>query len=491
MADIDYFRVFEALPSPYMLLDRDLRYAAANRAYLEVLRRDFSELAGHYVFDIYPNEGESGRRLHASLQRVLATGQSDTLAYLHYPIAFEGGTIADRYWTAVHTPILDERGAVRYVMQNAVDVTEFALMREAATLPFRALHAETSLLQRSMEADEARKQAEAAHQALLAESTDFRRLFQQAPGFFAVLSGPVHIFTFASDGYVRLVGGRQVVGSPVREALPEVVGQGFIDILDTVYATGEPYAATGARLLLRNGAEAPVREVVLDFAYSPIRNLEGAVTGIFVQGTDQTERMRAIESQRLLIAELNHRVKNALATVQSIAAQTLRATDDPVAARRAFEARLRALAEAHSMLSERNWHDTELVALVRQELAAYDSGQIAVTGPCVVVNAKATIALALLLHELATNAAKYGCLSTPGGQLHIAWREDAAGLVLEWRESGGPPVTIPSRRGFGSRMLGMVVAGELGGTLSVRYDPPGFEADIHIPLSAYSSVSSV
>ncbi len=489
MADIDYFRVFEALPSPYMLLDHELRYVTANPAYVEAVGKSLDEMRGRHLFDLFPNEGESGRRLRQSLRRVLSTGQSDTLAHLHYPIENPDGTWGDRYWTAVHTPILDSFGRVLYVMQNTVDVTDYVRMREAATLPFRALHAETALLQRTQEAEQARQEVEAAHQALLAESTDFRRLFQQAPGFFAVLSGPEHIFTFASDGYTRLVGGRGVLGLSVREALPEVVGQGFIDILDRVYTLAEPYSATGARMTLGDGAQA--REVVLDFSYSPIRNLEGTVTGIFVQGADQTERELAIESQGLLIAELNHRVKNALATVQSIAAQTLRSTADPVAARQAFEARLRSLAQAHSMLSDRNWTDTELAALVRQELAAYDGGQISVDGPPVVLNSKATIALSLLLHELATNAAKYGSLSVPDGRLALSWCEDGAGMRLEWRESGGPPVAAPSRKGFGTRMLRLVVTGELGGTLDVDYPPDGFHTAIHIPATAYKSVMSV
>src|SRR5690606_37846170 len=137
-------------------------------------------------------------------------------------------------------------------------------------------------------------------------------------GFFAVLSGPEHIFTFASDSYQRLVGDRPLIGLSVAEALPEIEEQGFVSLLDGVYATGEPHLALGARIMLRGNPDEPLRETFLDFAYSPIRAADGTVSGIFVQGTDQTEQVRVQRRQRLLLDELNHRVKNALATVQSI-----------------------------------------------------------------------------------------------------------------------------------------------------------------------------
>ena len=471
---IDFARVFEALPSPYMLLDRDLRYVAANPAYLKATQSysTFDEIRGRQVFEAFPAPGERGDRLRASFESVLATGEPDTLAYLPYPLRLPDGSIYEGYWTAVHTPILDDAGRVAFILQNTVDVTEFARLREQATLPFTSLSATTSLIERTREAESA--------------ASDFRRLFQQAPGFFAVMSGPDHIFTFTSDAYLRLIGGRAVIGLPIREALPEVVEQGFVDLLDTVYREGKSHSAEGARVMLANEPGRPPRETFLDFSYDPIRSAEGVVTGVFVQGMDRTESFRFQQRQRLLIDELNHRVKNALATVQSIAAQTLRSTTDTADARKAFEARIVALAKAHSMLSERSWDDTEIGHLVRQELTAYDAGQLQVGGPELMLNAKATIALALLFHELATNAAKHGALSTPSGRLSVHWHEDAReNLIIDWSEAGGPAVTPPARKGFGTRMLNTVIAGELGGELDARYDPAGFHAVLTIPSSAY------
>ena len=480
MTSIDFAQVFDALPSPYMLLDRNLCYVTANPAYCETTGRTLQELQGKHLFDLFPNPGESGQRLRASFERVLAEGESDTLAYIHYPIPGPDGTMEDRYWTAVHTPLRDDDGNVAYIMQNTVDVTEFARLREAATLPYRVTPSkEASLLERSREATE-------AHESLLAESADFRRLFQQAPGFFAVLSGPDHVFTFASDSYSRLVGGRQVIGFAVREALPEVVEQGFVDLLDTVYRSGKPHAASGARVMLQTAEDEPLRETFLDFSYSPIRGPDGSIKGIFVQGTDQTEHVRIQRRQRLLLDELNHRVKNALATVQSIAAQSFRSTTDMNAARAAFEARIKALAATHSMLAERRWEDAELGALIRQELDPHGRERADIAGPYVVVGSKAAIGLTLVLHELTTNAAKYGALAIAGGSLEVRWRvESGRDLSLAWVERGVGQLEPSGRKGFGSRLNERVVTGELGGTIEMNYGGDGFSAALRIPATAY------
>ncbi|ODT50601.1 HWE histidine kinase domain-containing protein [Devosia sp. 63-57] len=474
MAEVDYERIFEALPSPFMIVDTKLAYVAVNAAYTEAVGRHREALVGRNLFDLFPNDDESGIRLKQSLERVIATGERDTLAYLPYPIASDQGVVENRYWTAVHVPITGPDGKVAYVMQNTVDVTDFARIREAESLPFTSLHAETRLLERTREAEEA--------------VVGFRRLFQQAPAFFAVLTGPDHVFTFASDSYARLVGGRNVVGMSVASALPEVVGQGFVDLLDRVYREGYIHNQEGARVMLVREAGGIPEETFLDFAYHPIRDAEGGITGVFVQGMDRTEAVRAARQQRLLIDELNHRVKNTLAAVQSIASQTLRATADPQQARRAFEARIMALSKAHSLLSERQWHDTEIGTLIGQQLSAFGDGRVEQSGPTLMLNSKATIALALLVHELGVNAARHGSLSVPQGRIYVDWSQAEDGrLVLHWRERGGPPTGQPDRTGFGTRLLNSVVAGELGGELNARYEPDGFAADFEIPPQAYSA----
>ncbi len=469
---VDYAAVFEALPSPFMILDHELRYVSANAAYLETTGRKLSDLIGQHVMDMFPNSDESGARLLASFETVLRSGETDTLAYLPYPIPNDDGSFTSRYWTCVHVPIRDEAGRVAFVMQNTVDVTEFARLREAATLPFHSLSAATRLIERTREAE--------------AASAEFRNLFQQAPGFFAVLSGPEHVFTFASDSYVRLVGERSVIGRSVREALPEVVEQGFIDLLDGVYRKGKPHQAEAARIMLTREAGREPEETFLDFSYDPIRDADGKITGVFVQGMDRTEAVRAANRQRLLIDELNHRVKNTLATVQSIASQTLRGSGDLATAKQAFEARIIALSKAHNMLSERQWHDTEFGHLVRQELSAYDSSHVQLGGPALQINSKATVALALVMHEMATNAAKHGALSVPDGRLSVTWfTDDDENLLIDWQERDGPPTREPARTGFGSRLLRTVITGELSGKLTLNYSEQGLVAQMIVPPSAY------
>jgi two-component sensor histidine kinase len=472
MSALDYARVFDVLPSPFMILDAELRYVACNKAYLETAGRPLESLLGKRLPDVFPNSGEGGKQLKASLERVFATGQQDTIAYLHYPIARTDGTFEPRYWTVVHVPVTDSAGRVEFVMQNTVDVTDYARLGAHSSLPIASLSAATRLIERTREAE--------------ASSAEFRRLFQQAPAFFAVLSGPRHVFTFASDSYLRLVGGRQVLGLSVAEALPEIVGQGYIELLDRVYREGYVHQVDGERLMLVRTQGGEAEETFVDFSYHPIRDADGNVTGSFVQGMDRTESVRAAKRQRLLIDELNHRVNNALATVQSIANQTLRSTRDPVEARDAFQARIGALSNAHSMLSDRRWHDTELRRLVSQELSVFGDTQVRYEGPELVVNSKSTIALALMLHELATNAAKHGALSVPDGQLMVSWQADDDGnLVLEWREVGAPNGAEPKRRGFGTRLLNTVVTGELGGQLDLRYLSAGLHARFTIPPAAY------
>nr|WP_205691607.1 HWE histidine kinase domain-containing protein [Caulobacter sp. 602-2] len=205
---------------------------------------------------------------------------------------------------------------------------------------------------------------------------------------------------------------------------------------------------------------------------------------------DITERKRAEERQRLLLNELNHRVKNTLVTVQSMAAQTLRAADDLPAFREAFEARLIALSQTHNLLTEQNWESASLREIVDAELEAF-AGRERLDfdyARDLRLNPKATVAIGMAVHELATNAAKYGALSTPEGRVTVAWAieppEAPARLVLRWTERGGPAVTTPSRRGFGARLLEKGLAGELSGVVRLAYDQSGLGCAMTLPLAA-------
>ncbi len=197
---------------------------------------------------------------------------------------------------------------------------------------------------------------------------------------------------------------------------------------------------------------------------------------------DLTERKQSEELQRLLLNELSHRVKNTLATVQSIASQTLKGATDIDAARTALEARIHSLAPIHDLLTECNWVSADLRDVVERGMQPFAASQIQASGPSIHLSPKHALALSLALHELATNAAKYGALSTAEGRIEMRWHQREKELGLTWRETGGPAVAAPQRRGFGSRLLEVGLAHSLGGKTKLDYAPSGVCCEISVSL---------
>jgi len=206
----------------------------------------------------------------------------------------------------------------------------------------------------------------------------------------------------------------------------------------------------------------------------------GAFLGYSGCAVDITEAKVAEQRQQLLIHELNHRVKNTLATVQSIASQTLRADRSPEDAKAVFEARLMALSRAHDVLTRENWEGASLSDIVGRALEPYrEQGEHAfhTEGPEVRLSPALALTFVMALQELATNAVKYGALSTPSGHVRIHWEvlggDAPARLALRWEETGGPPVDKPSRRGFGSRLIERSLSQDSQGKVELRFDPGG------------------
>jgi PAS domain S-box-containing protein len=197
---------------------------------------------------------------------------------------------------------------------------------------------------------------------------------------------------------------------------------------------------------------------------------------------DLTELKEAEALQRLLVNELNHRVKNTLATVQSISSQTLRGAGDLDSARRAIDARIASLARAHDLLTDRSWAGADLKAVVARALDPFAAAQFTLAGPSIEIPPRHALALSLALHELATNAAKYGALSAPAGRVAVAWEGVGRIVRLSWRETGGPPVAPPTRKGFGSRLLEHGLLRELGGRTHLAYEPDGVRCEIEAAL---------
>ncbi len=199
---------------------------------------------------------------------------------------------------------------------------------------------------------------------------------------------------------------------------------------------------------------------------------------------DITELKSGEDLQRLLVNELNHRVKNTLATVQSLVVQTLRGGVDLGTARRVIDARIIALAGAHDLLTARSWSGADIAEVVARALAPFAAGRFVIEGPSLDLSPKQTLALSLALHELATNAAKHGALSQPDGCVTLGWYARDGVLNLTWRESGGPRVVPPARRGFGSRLLEDALAHDLGGETMLDFASSGVRCSITAALVA-------
>ena len=217
----------------------------------------------------------------------------------------------------------------------------------------------------------------------------------------------------------------------------------------------------------------------------PLSLPDGSVAQLAVT-RDVSQRKQAEEHQRLLINELNHRVKNTLAIVQGLAQQSFKGHQVPEHVRRAFDGRLAALSAAHNILTDHNWEAASLIQIIDGTIAPHRTRleRIVAEGPDIQIPPKTAVSLALALHELATNAAKYGALSAAAGRIEIRWRDEDGHLRLVWRESGGPTVEPPTKRGFGTRMLERGLAADLGGTATLDFDPAGLICEIEASLSA-------
>jgi PAS domain S-box-containing protein len=219
------------------------------------------------------------------------------------------------------------------------------------------------------------------------------------------------------------------------------------------------------------------------YSVFPITDANGTLTGYGTITRDFRSRKAAEEQLQLLNGEMSHRLKNTLTVVQAIASQTLGGADrDAVAA---FGQRLAALANAHDVLLQQSWASAKLRDVAGAVLATFDQGdRLHFRGPDIPIGPRATLALSLLLHELATNATKYGALSVSEGHVELSWSvsegEKGKDLVLCWAERGGPPASAPARRGFGSRIIRMGLSGS--GGVDLRYEPEGLTAVMTAPL---------
>ncbi|PZP39858.1 MAG: hypothetical protein DI585_02780 [Pseudomonas fluorescens] len=227
-----------------------------------------------------------------------------------------------------------------------------------------------------------------------------------------------------------------------------------------------------------------------DISIAPLKNRAGHVVGLTGAAIDISERKGWEQHLRLLMRELTHRSKNLLAVIQAMARQTARHTDSVDAFIERFGARLHALAGSHDLLVQESWQRASISELISSQLGHYSDlvgTQVLISGPQVYLNPDAAQNLGMALHEMATNAAKYGALSTPTGQVSISWSWKGQGskriLRMLWREKGGPAVMAPKSRGFGSQVIERNLTRALGATVKLDYPSTGFKADMDLPAS--------
>ncbi|WP_313056015.1 PAS domain-containing protein [Pseudomonas lopnurensis] len=304
--------LFRHSPNAYVLLDPELVILDANPAYLTLTGRQLEDIRGqrlHEAFAADPQHPESThvQELLDSLARALSRRAVDSLPVIRYSLVRRtphGPVSEDRYWSATHTPILGEQGEVVAILQHTSDITE--LMKDSLRRPGAGRQPVQQLEQGVM----------SRARLLQAEGIQLRRLFAQAPGFVCFLRGPGHVFELVNDAYRRLIGPRQLLGKTFREGLPELEAQGIFELLDEVYATGEPYIGKQVSLLLQRQPGAAAEKVIVDFVLQPIIERDGEVFGIFVQGQDVTEQQRNEQELRVYREHLEELVRERTRALQ-------------------------------------------------------------------------------------------------------------------------------------------------------------------------------
>jgi len=415
-----------------------------------------------------------------------------------YPLNLFGGQVTDRLASGglvrlndLDDPLLDTpatRAAYRAIGVGAGlaaplvrgDGFEAALFVHAAAPRFWT-DQEAELIQlavRRMWRDIARVRAEAA----LRDSEERHRLiFEQA-----------NDIMFTADLDQVITAANPAAGAALGIPPADLVGRKIADFL----SPGE-FERTSAMLRRKLSAGGTTRYDV-ELAGPAGRRMRWQVSSTLTLGTDGqplglhavardvTEERAFEDRQKLLINELNHRVKNTLALVQALALQSFKAGRDPEIAAADFQSRLAALAAAHDLLTRDQWEGATLAELVdgATRPLARGAGRVDAAGPPVEVTPKAAVSIVMALHELSTNATKYGALSTADGQVEIRWSRTDDRLRLVWREQGGPPVAPPTSRGFGIRMIERALASDLAGHVEICFDPAGLVCRIDAPADA-------
>jgi diguanylate cyclase (GGDEF)-like protein/PAS domain S-box-containing protein len=300
----DAVAVLESAPYPFLLLATDLTITDANAALLRAAGKVREEVIGRYLFDAFPADPDdpdnsNQQTILASIERVIQTRQPDTIMVVRYPVSrqsTQGPVFDDRYWSVAHTPILDDQGKVRLIVHNPIEVTKLCTPKQtlgSAVIDYNfGLLTEGTILSRG-------KLLEEDNRRLENERAKLHRIFEQAPGYMAVVSGPDYIYEVVNDAHNQLVGHRNVIGKPMREVFPDVEGQGYFELLEQVRLSGKPFVGHEMRVYLQRTPNGPMEECYVDFVYQPLFAPDQTVCGVFIQGVDVTEKKRVEEALRI------------------------------------------------------------------------------------------------------------------------------------------------------------------------------------------------
>lgn len=316
---------------------------------------------------------------------------------------------------------------------------------------------------------------------MAAETTRMALLFCDA-------TMPGNPIVFANDAFLALTGyaREEVLGRPFKFLMARSDNQAAVAQIDAAFR-GE----SGGHFEMRDRRKDGSLFWAAVFTH-PAPDADGKIIDHFVSFVDLTDHKREAEHLRFLLDELNHRNENTLATVQALAVQTLRgvADEDVIAT---FERRIMALSTAHGLLGQHNWDAVTVRDVLERILEPFRASEgarppISLEGETVNLSPRVALTLSLVFHELATNAGKHGALSTAAGRVAVTWRTETANaarrLYLKWQETGGPAVSPPKHKGFGSRLIEGGLAQDLNGEVHVAYEPAGLVCRIAMPLPA-------
>jgi two-component system, chemotaxis family, CheB/CheR fusion protein len=279
-----------------------------------------------------------------------------------------------------------------------------------------------------------------------------------------------------------------VLGRRLGEALPGL-GDAAVSSMRMVLETGQPVLHQRIRSIRRGE---PDEEQIWDIDWYPVRH-DGAVAAIGFNVVDVTRLLSLQADLRRIMRELQHRVKNMLSNVIALVNRAQRDKGDPSEILGTLVQRIRALAHTHNLLTAENWSSTALEDVLRPELnGIYGDDRVTLRGPALRLNARSTLAIGMTVHELATNAAKYGAFSEAEGRVTLRWSRidegDGEKFVLRWKETGGPAVTPPSREGFGSQLIRSMIEGTLEGEIDSSWEPEGLGIVITLPWNTATEV---